>query len=56
MVEAVILLCGGLVIGGIAKACCSKQSYSEEYYRYLRNNKEAPKHIDTEKDYYRYLG
>ena len=55
MVEAVICLCGILALGGITKICCdSGIKYSEEYYRYLRNNKKAPEqHTNT--DYYRYL-
>ena len=54
MVEAVICLCGVLVLGGITKICCdSGIKYSEEYYRYLRNNKKAPERHHT--DYYRYL-
>ena len=54
MVEAVICLCGVLVLGGITKICCdSVIKYSEEYYRYLRNNKKASERHHT--DYYRYL-
>jgi len=53
MLETVICVCGILVFGGIVKGICNGTKYSEEYYRYLRHNKEAPgrNHID----YYRFL-
>lgn len=44
MVEAVILFGGALVLGGICKVCCSDKRYTEEYYRYLRNNKQTYSH------------
>ena len=56
MVEAVICVCGFLLLGGITKVCCSDKRYSEEYYRYLRNNG-GKKNIDNvfKTEYYKYL-
>jgi len=53
MFEAVICICGVLVLVGITKLCCGTTKYSEEYYRYLRNNKNAPERHHP--DYDRYL-
>lgn len=53
MVETVICVCGFLILGGITKVCCTDKRYTEEYYKYLRNNKKAPERADI--DYYRYL-
>lgn len=53
MIETVICICGALFLGGIAKVCSSDGHYSEEYYRYLRDNKKIPK--APEIDMYRWL-
>ena len=53
MIEAVVCICGVLVLGGITKLCCTDKRYSAEYYKYLRNNKKAPERWDN--DYFRYL-
>ena len=53
MVETVICVCGVLLLGGITKFCCTDKRYSEEYYKYLRNNQKPPERRDV--DYYRYL-
>ena len=56
MIEAVVCICGVLVLGGITKLCCTDKRYTEEYYRYLRNNRKAPDKLEHYKDsYYRYL-
>ena len=53
MLATVICVCGALLLGGLAKVCSSEAGYSEEYYRYLRDNKKIPK--APEIDMYRYL-
>ena len=53
MVETAICLCGLLILGGITKVCCTDKRYSEEYYKYLRNNQKAPERRDV--DYFKYL-
>jgi hypothetical protein len=56
MLEAVVCICGVLVLGGITKLCCTDKRYSEEYYNYLRNNKKTPERLnDVDYDYYRFL-
>ncbi len=54
MIEAVVCICGILLISGITKLCCTSKRYTEEYHNYLRNNNKAPeRHQDA--DYYRFL-
>ena len=49
MVETAICLCGLLIPGGITKVCCTDKRYTEEYHRYLRNNrKQTPEDIKSE--------
>jgi hypothetical protein len=53
VIETVICICGALLLGGIAKVCSIRATYSEEYYRYLRYNNKIPK--VPEIDMYRYV-
>ena len=56
MVEAVICVCGFLLLGGITKVCCTDKRYSEEYYKYLRNNGgKKNMYDDIKTEYYKYL-
>jgi len=52
MIETVILVAGFLILGGILKFICGGNgiSYSEEYYKYLRDNKEERKKVPGFKD------
>jgi len=56
MFEVVACICGVLLVGGIAKIC-SGERYTEEYYRYVRNNKKAPGNFPYlyQDNYYRFL-
>ena len=56
MIETVILVAGFLILGGILKFICGNgTTYSEEYYKYLQDNKEKMKKVPGFKDNNLYL-
>jgi hypothetical protein len=56
MIEIGILVAGFLILGGILKFMCGNGAvYSEEYYKYLKNNQEKMKKVPGFKDNNLYL-
>jgi len=52
MLEGIIFVGTLVVVGGITRALLTKKGYSEQYYKYLMDNKQPPR---SPKDDYRYL-